>query len=54
MTFREFKEEIEGSMLILLVMPMKKHPTLAPVNKLDAHEKESDIDPFKHMLSILS
>jgi len=31
MTLREFKEEIEGSMLILLVMPMKKNPTLAPL-----------------------
>jgi hypothetical protein len=30
LTLREFKEEIEGTMLNLLVMPMKNNPTLAP------------------------
>ncbi len=29
LTLREFKEEIEGNMLNLLVMPMKNNPTLA-------------------------
>ena len=29
LTLRKFKEEIEGTMLNLLVMPMKNNPTLA-------------------------
>lgn len=43
LTLREFKEEIEETMLNLLVMPRKKNATLAPFNSA---EKKSEPGPF--------